>query len=171
MLWYTANYPEMIAHIKKWWAISEISQQLEVKESFPISPRWSTQKQDHPSSLSRSTTDSQTICFVASENSNSEIKAIVYGRIERHGIGLLMKIAKLSLPACFQLVWSSFVVPFFITHLVHYFTTLVPLTQKLFSTSYLTKTKMFQLNFTALSPPTHHNPDDESTEDKLAFTH
>ena len=47
--------------------------------------------------------------------------------------------------------------PFFITHLVHYFTTLVPLTQKLFSTSYLTKTKMFQLNFTALSPPTHHN--------------
>ena len=61
--------------------------------------------------------------------------------------------------------------PFFITHLVHYFTTLVPLTQKLFSTSYLTKTKMFQLNFTALSPPTRHNPDDESTEDKLAFTH
>ena len=98
-----AKYPEMNANIKRWWGISEISQQLEVKESFPISARWSTQKQDHPSSLSRSTTDSQTICFVTSENSNSEIKAIVYGRIAKDR--LLMKIA-----ACWvapsSLVWS-----------------------------------------------------------------
>ena len=62
------QFPEMIN--------SKTPQSAEIS-TFSISifnfPRWSTKKHHHPSSLARSTTDSQTICSVASSRLNKHL--------------------------------------------------------------------------------------------------